>query len=630
MTKTVAIIGFGSRGLGVLERIAALAAAEETAGETGLQVEIIDPVGTGAGVHSTGQPDYLLLNTTCGQISMFPDQLSVGAATAGNGPSLYDWAVARGLRLAPDGFSVGTSGRDLRPTDFLPRRVLGDYLAWFFEHLTKTMPRAIKLVTHRTEAVDIATGPTGRLVVELADGGSVPADYAFLTTGYTPNGAPHTDGLIAEPYPLPERLAAIAPGQTVAVGGFGLSAMDVISCLTVGRGGRFRRDQGDAEYLPGGGEPRIVMYSRTGVPYRARPQVTRFEISYDPLVFTPAAIDALRVANGAALDFDADLMPLILTEMRIAYRRCQTRCDGPEAERALVKELRAAPANAINARLDELDAERGRFDAAATFAGDAGILLGDGAAYQRWFRDTLRRDLGEGLLGFAWSPVKAALDIFRELRDTVRYVADFAGLTPASRDDFYRRVVPLMNRAVVGPQYERHAELLALMAAGLLEVPLGPAPMIVRNAGCWTLTSTRLASPERREVDWLVPAQVPLPAVQDSASPLLSALARKGCIRPSQPGSRLVPGIDVDRDQHPLDATGQPNPRIWVLGPLCEGATFYNNLVPSPGGYSRPVADAHRCAAAMLAAPAPAPVPAVRDPAASPVLSDQGYRGWMP
>jgi len=614
MTKTVAIIGFGSRGLGVLERIAALAAAEET----GIRVDIIDPAGTGAGVHNPRQPDYLLLNTTCGQISMFPDRLSVGAATAGNGPSLYDWAVARGLRLAPDGFSVGPEGRDLRPTDFLPRRVLGDYLAWFFEHLKKTMPTAIHLVTHRTEAVDVSTSTTGRLVIDLADGGTVPADYAFLTTGYTPNAAPpntappntgpDTGGLIAEPYPLPERLAAIAPGQTVAVGGFGLSAMDVISCLTVGRGGRFRRDQGDLEYRPAGGEPRIVMYSRSGVPCRARPQVTRFEISYDPLVFTPPAIDALRVAKGAPLDFSDDIMPLILTEMRIAYRRCQARCEGPDAERALVEELRATPD--VTKRLDQLDAERGRFDAQATFTGDAGILLGDGAAYQRWFGDTLRRDLGEGLLGFAWSPVKAALDIIRELRDTVRYVADFAGLTPASRDDFYRRVVPLMNRAVVGPQYERHAELLALMAAGLLEVPLGPAPMIVRNTASWTLTSTRLASPARREVDWLVPAQVPLPAVADSASPLLSALARKGCIRPSRPGSAPVPGIDVDRDQHPLDATGRPDERIWVLGPLCEGATFYNNLVPSPGVYSRPVADAHRCAAAMLAA---------RDPAATAV-----------
>ena len=143
MTRTVAIIGFGSRGLGVLERIAALAGDEQIA------VEVIDPVGTGAGVHDTGQPDYLLLNTTCGQISMFPDQLSVGTATAAQGPTLYDWAVARGLRLAPDGFTVGPAGRDLRPTDFLPRRVLGEYLAWFFDHLRARAGRAAGHAPHR-------------------------------------------------------------------------------------------------------------------------------------------------------------------------------------------------------------------------------------------------------------------------------------------------------------------------------------------------------------------------------------------------------------------------------------------------------------------------------------------------
>ena len=79
MTRTVAIIGLGSRGLGVLERIAALAGDEQVA------VEVIDPSATGAGVHDPGQPDYLLLNTTCGQISMFPDRRSVGSRHRGAG-----------------------------------------------------------------------------------------------------------------------------------------------------------------------------------------------------------------------------------------------------------------------------------------------------------------------------------------------------------------------------------------------------------------------------------------------------------------------------------------------------------------------------------------------------------------
>jgi uncharacterized NAD(P)/FAD-binding protein YdhS len=605
MTRSVAIIGLGSRGLGVLERILALAGPEP------ITIEVIDTVGTGAGVHDVGQPDYLMLNTTCGQVSMFPGPLSVTAQSAGQGPNLFQWAVARGLRLAADGFSVGPAGRELRATDFLPRRLLGEYLGWFFGQLRRQLPGHVRLVIHRGEAVDISAAAGGGLVITLADGTALPADFAFLTTGYTRNTSSAAEGLIAEPYPLPECLQVAAPGQTVAIGGFGLSAMDVLSALTVGRGGTFRRDQGDLEYSPSGREPRIVMYSRSGVPCRARPLVTRFEIRYDPLVFTPATIDGLRERRGgpqAPLDFAADVMPLILDEMRIAYRRCQARCDGPDAEQVLVQELRARLSDdglggdGLGGRLDELDAAAGRFDPAAALDGSAGLRRDDGAAYQRWFAGTLRRDLGEGLLGFAWSPVKAALDIFRELRDTVRYVADFGGLTAASAEDFYRRVVPLMNRAVVGPQYERHAELLALMSAGLVEVPFGPAPAIGWSGGSWTLTSTALRLPEQRDADWLLPAQTPLPAVEPSASPLLRALAAKGWIRRSCPGSRYLPGIDVDRDQHPRDARGQPQPRIWVLGPLCEGATFYNNLVPSPGVYSRPAADAHRCASAMLAA----------------------------
>jgi hypothetical protein len=254
--------------------------------------------------------------------------------------------------------------------------------------------------------------------------------------------------------------------------------------------------------------------------------------------------------------------------------------------------------------LDELDARLGSFDAAATLDGSAGMLLDDGAAYQKWLSEVMRRDLAEGVLGFARSPVKAALDILRDLRDTFRHAVDFGGLTPASLDSFTRRTVAVMNRAVVGPQHERHSELLALMEAGLAHAPLGPSPSVTWDepTGRWTLTPTQLALAASWQADWLISAHVDLPAVASSASPLLDSLYRKGWIRPYRPDSTVVHGIDLDRDQHPIDAQGRPEPRLWVLGPLCEGATFYNNLVPSPNVYSRPVFDAHRCVVAMLAA----------------------------
>jgi len=608
---TVAVVGVGSRGLSVLERVVTLAKlAGPEAGR--VRVEVIDPACDGAGVHDPGQPDYLLLNTTCSQVSMFPDASSVGEDVDAAGPSLYDWVLDRGLRMGEDGFTVGSSGRAIRPTDFLPRRVLGEYLGWFLGQVLARAPQHVEVRLHRTIAVDIATGPDGALVIELADGDRVPLDYAFLTTGYTGNDgtAPGTSThprTIAAPYPLPDQLTGVEPGQTVAIAGFGLSAMDVLSSLTVGRGGRFIPYQGRTDYLASGLEPAILLYSRSGVPCRARPLVTRFGPRYQPLVLTRPAIDAVRDGCGGRLDFDADMLPLILTEMRIAYRRCEANCAGPDAARALADELTMAAADGragIVALLDRLDERLGRFDPAAVFEGTAGMRLDGTAGYQRWLTELLRADLAEGVRGFTGSPVKAALDILRDLRDTVRYIVDFGGLTDASLEEFNRRTVPLMNRAVVGPQYERHTELLALMDAGILRVPFGPEPAVSWNPDrdTWTITSTRLREPYAAEADWLVCGYVDLPAVDSSASPLIRNLYRKGWIRPHRPASRHVVGIDVAADQRPLDRSGRAQSRLWVLGPICEGATFYNNLVPSPNVYSRPIVDAHRCVAAMFAA----------------------------
>ena len=606
---SVAIIGLGSRGLSVLERIVTLAKkAGPAAGQ--VRVEIIDPSCAGSGVHDTGQPDYLLLHTTCAQVSMFPDSCTVGPDVDEPGPSLHEWVTERGLRMAADGFTVGERGRQIRPTDFLPRRVLGEYLGWFFAEVRHRAPPHVRLIVHQAAAVDLSSEPDSSLAIALSDGTRVQVRHAFLTTGYTRNngagpGFAGSHRSIAEPYPLPAQVTGVAPGQTVAIDGFGLSAMDLMSCLTVGRGGRFADDGGCLRYLPSGREPSLLLYSRSGVPCRARPLVVEFAPRYEPLVLTRARIDSLRISRGEPLDFDADVLPLVRTEMRIAYRRCQARCAGGGAGQALDRDLSQATGLAeLIPVLGELDARLGRFDAQAALDGSAGMLLDGSAAYQEWLAEFVTLDLADGILGFARSPVKAALDILRELRDTIRYVVDFGGLTGESLDEFNRRTVPCMNRAVVGPQYERHAELLALMAAGIAATPFGPAPAVAWDdrAGRWTIASSRLRVPYLREADWLAAAHVPQPAVEASGSALISALHRKGWIRRHRPGSSVVHGIDVDSDQHPLGAQGHAERRLWVLGPLCEGATFYNNLVPSPNVYSRPVSDAQRCVAAMLAA----------------------------
>jgi hypothetical protein len=232
------------------------------------------------------------------------------------------------------------------------------------------------------------------------------------------------------------------------------------------------------------------------------------------------------------------------------------------------------------------------------------MRLDDSAGYQAWLAAAVRDDLAESVRGFGGSPVKAGLDILRDLRDLVRRSVDFGALTRASLDEFYAQIIPQMNRAVVGPQFERHTELLALMSAGIAATPFGPAPEVAWDdrAGRWRISSTRLAVPAVRDVDWLASGHFAMPAVDTSASPLLVALHRRGLIRRISPASRYVPGVELDRDHHPLDSAGAPVHRLWVLGLLTEGSIFYNNLVPSPGAYSRPLADAHRCVTGMFAA----------------------------
>lgn len=599
---TVAIIGVGSRGLSILERITTLAPPDRP-----VRVELIDPRCDGAGAHPTDQPDYLLLNTTCSQVTMFPDEHSVGEQVA-PGPTLYDWVTERDLRLAEDGYTVGRTGRPIRPTDFLPRRLLGEYLGWSFAEIRRRTPAHVQLRTHRAEAVDLTAGPDHRTVT-LADGTVLPVQYVFLTTGHTANQPPDPErpvpaGTIDSPYPLPSRVERIRPGESVAIGGFGLSAMDMMSSLTVGRGGRFRYHGQECRYLPSGREPVLLFYSRSGVPFRARPLVTQYGGPYHPVVFRTETVDRLRADRGGRLDLHRDLLPLLLAEMRVAYRRCEAALAGGDADGALERELAGVSGLAeTTALLDRLDTERGRFDPAALFDGSAGMLRDDATGYQKWLAEAVKSDLVEGVLGFRGSLVKAALDVLRALRDTIRYAVDFGGLTEPSRQEFFGRIVPLLNRAVVGPQFERHSELLALFAAGLAEAPFGPAPELTcqEPTGRWLVSSTQLATPYQREVDWVCAGTVDFPAVGGSASRLLDGLSRAGWIRPHGAADRPLPGIDVDRDQHPRDRHGHPDPRIWVLGPLCEGTTYYNNALPWTGSFSRPAYDAHRCVAAMLA-----------------------------
>lgn len=605
----VAVVGLGVRGLCVLERLISHATAAGP--EVELRVHLVDGRPAQPAQYDVRQPDYLLLNHASGGVSMFPSARSVARVPAMRGPSLLDWARARGLRVAADGFSVGTTGRPVSPDDHLPRRVFGAYLQWFLLHLRRNAPANVHLIDHPRHAVDLKR-VGGRSILYLSGGDRIEADFVFVTVGQRPPQTHHTragtpDRLIAAPYPLPRQLADVAATDTVAIAGLGLTAADAIFALTVGRGGRFDQTVTPARYVASGREPRIVVFSRSGRPYRARPAPSPC-VSYEPVVFTRAAVDRLR-RHSPRLDFDHDLLPLLLLELRVAYRRATLRQGpgGPAAAEAFLREARAAAAaGGLPTAGVDLPGPA-EFDAAAAYHGAATAnhpaALSDGETYQRWIESWLAGDVAEAARGFAASPFKAATEVCREVRDVIRYAVEFGGLTDGSLDRFYRYHREAINRLVIGPEQERAANLLTLLRSGVVSLAPGPNPAVSWNHDrrVWTLTSTALSTRRTVHADWLYQAYADHSPPVEGDRTIVGALVRRGVVRRFRPDSPVVRSADVDHHGHPVGHDGTTTPRIWMFGLACEGATFYNGYLTSPDGFNRAQFDADRAVEELLA-----------------------------
>ena len=126
------------------------------------------------------------------------------------------------------------------------------------------------------------------------------------------------------PYPVEYFDEPIPPGAPVAVAGMGLVGFDVLTALTVGRGGTYEHMGRRKRYVPSGREPVIHLYSRSGVPYCAKSAhgVDPYG-EYQPVVCTPEEFAELTHPGGSPIrrqvDFRNELLPLLFAEMQARY-----------------------------------------------------------------------------------------------------------------------------------------------------------------------------------------------------------------------------------------------------------------------------------------------------------------------
>ncbi|MGF0171949.1 FAD/NAD(P)-binding protein [Streptomyces sp. Marseille-Q5077] len=608
-TVSVALVGAGPRGTSVLERLCASAPALLPPGAR-LTVHVIDPAPPGPGrVWRTAQSPELLMNTVSSQVTLFTDESVDCSGPIRPGPSLYDWAA-------------GALGPDEYPT----RAHYGRYLEWVFAKVVREAPPTVRVETYATRAVRLDDTLDGSQALTLHDGRVLPGLSAVvLAQGHLPTAADATQrhlagyaeghGLHYVPpaNPADVDLSSVSPGEPVLLRGLGLNFFDHMALLTTGRGGSFVCAEGGRglRYVPSGNEPRLYAGSRRGIPYQARGDNAKGAYGrHLPLVLTPEVIAGFRkrADSGEAPDFLAEIWPLVAKEVETVYYTAlipETRQRAVFAERFLTVPHRD-PQEAL--LLDEFGVpERARWSWDRVSRPYAGCDFSDPGQWRDWLLAYLHEDAAEAARGNVHGPLKAALDVLRDLRNELRLVVDHGGLAGASRRDHLDRwYTPLNAFLSIGPPRRRVEELVALMEAGVVEV-LGPRLEVREEQGAWVAHSPEVPGSAVR-VTTLVEARLPEPDLRRSADELLARLLKTGQCRPHTVDGYATGGLDVTRRPYRLiDRQGLVHERRFAFGVPTEGVHWVTAAGARPGVDSVTLSDADAVARAVLHAVVPGP-----------------------
>jgi len=597
-----AIVGLGSWGLCVLERTVSRARRLTTS----IRLHVIEPGQLGGGVYTTDQPDYLVLNNPCGQLSLYASPEDEDPPYA---MGLYQWAVEKGYRWVGYECRIGTAGVPILLTDYLPRRLMGEYLAWFYDMLVAHAPVNLEIVRHYAAAADISSEIGGRETVSLDDGTTISVDHVVLTSGHTYNDeliGDSSDVRYMRPYPVAYFDESVGPGTSVAIAGMGLVGFDLLTAFTIGRGGTFEEDRDRRRYVASGREPKIFLYSRSGVPYCAKSAHGVDPTGdYQPMVCTPAAFKGLSNPVGSPLrrrvDFRNDILPLLYAEMQVRYYTHAAYLKGGLVAASTTRQILESgfQTGNFNRAVDRLEPTYGTFDPASHVFADADASYRSSGDYQSHVYAMVATDLREALT-IGGSPVKAAQEVTRILRDQMRGVIEFGGLSLESYIDFQSNVRGRINRLEAGPPPLRSQQLLGLLDAGVVHVPFGPHPEVTAAKDGVLIRSTKLDEPTEAIVEGVVRGHLDLPSLARSSSPLLSHLHAKGRLTQFSYGDTTVGSVAISEDFHPYDAEGRLQANLSLLGVLTEGVRYFTHYLPSPRSRLRAVLDAQLCVEAII------------------------------
>jgi hypothetical protein len=229
-----------------------------------------------------------------------------------------------------------------------------------------------------------------------------------------------------------------------------------------------------------------------------------------------------------------------------------------------------------------------------------GLTFAGPSAWRSWLLGYLRDDVREAACGNINGPLKAALDVMRDIRKEIRMIVDHRGLLGSSRDEHLDGWYTPFNAFLsVGPPRRRIEEMIALIEAGMLDV-LGPGLEMEADGKAWLARSTEIPRSTIR-VTTLIDARLPEPSLRRTDDKLLAHLFKTGQCRPHTVDGYETGGVDVTESPfRVIDSKGRTHRRLYAIGIPTEGVHWVTTAVARPGVKSVTLAEIDEVARAVL------------------------------
>ncbi|MGO1544157.1 MAG: FAD/NAD(P)-binding protein [Gulosibacter sp.] len=601
-SRCITFVGAGPRTAGIVERLIANQAEID---DRPLILHLIDPYPPGAGrIWRDSQSGLLTLNSMACDITMFTDSSCTIEGPISPGPTLDEWAIEvregriRDIDIDPRADpELAQEINTLGPASFPTRRLHERYMTWFLEQAVDGLSPGSKVMWHRDEVVSVADDNTGAQIVTLAGGDQLTTDLVIYSFGhlgseltgearyFTDFAAFKGSKYLGPSYTADADLGAFEPGEEVIVRGLGLAAVDLLVLLSEGRGGKFLREDGRLVYHPSGHEPRLLLGSRRGVPYRSKVSSTPRGDTYVPRYFN-AEIAKQIADNTPGLDFSDHLYPHIRREILHAYY-LELFTGSPDRVALTWHKFRAG--------LDELDldgeeyadlVERAvpdpldRLDMALLDRPLAGVQFDTAEELQQWTRCYIAHNL-ERSTNSRYSEMQA---LFNGILFAFLAASEIS--THRNWDDtsfvreYQRRWYKFFSYIASGPPPNRLEQINALSEAGIIEF-LGAGLLVHTDNSTGEFVAKSASIPGERRTRALIDAWLPEASIEHTDSAVLRDLIESGAGRQQQLGPIATGFVDVRQsDARLIRAGGGVHPRRFGVG---SGTSR-----PNGGAFSRP------------------------------------------